>query len=191
MSDTKRKILETALTLFAQDGYEGVSVSAIAGALGLTKGALYRHYRDKQDIFDSILAEMERRDAETAARFALPGAGEEAAPGHGGVAAFAAEMFRYWTEDPFAGAFRRMLTVEQFRSAHMAALYRQYLGGGPFDYTAALLGDRGAAAAVCGGMLLYYSLYDAAPAAEKPAVTAEAVEYIMTAVEAGQGSVVL
>ncbi len=188
MSDTKRKILETALALFARDGYEAVSVSAIAGALGLTKGALYRHYRDKQDIFDSILAEMEHRDAAAAARFSMPGAGEAAAVTRASVAAFAAEMFRYWTADPFAGAFRRILTVEQFRSARMAALYQQYLAGGPLAYTAELLGGRAAAAALCGGMLLYYSLYDAAPEAEKPAITAEAVEFITSAAMTEKGS---
>ncbi|MFR5796203.1 MAG: helix-turn-helix domain-containing protein [Christensenellales bacterium] len=38
------------LRLFAQEGYEAVSVSQIAGELGLTKGALYRHYANKQAI---------------------------------------------------------------------------------------------------------------------------------------------
>ena len=44
MQDTKEKILRTALLLFARDGYEAVSVSMIAGELGITKGALYKHY---------------------------------------------------------------------------------------------------------------------------------------------------
>ena len=35
MTDTKEKILTTALHLFAKDGYEAVSVSLIAGALGM------------------------------------------------------------------------------------------------------------------------------------------------------------
>ena len=42
MNDTKERILTTALRLFARDGYEAVSVSDIAQALGMTKGALYR-----------------------------------------------------------------------------------------------------------------------------------------------------
>ncbi|MFR4009307.1 MAG: TetR/AcrR family transcriptional regulator [Christensenellales bacterium] len=58
MKDTKENILQVALGLFARDGYEAVSVSEIAGALGITKGALYRHYAGKRDIFDSILARM-------------------------------------------------------------------------------------------------------------------------------------
>lgn len=45
MSDTKEKIMMTALRLFAKDGYEAVSVSRIAGELGMTKGALYKHYK--------------------------------------------------------------------------------------------------------------------------------------------------
>ena len=47
MGDTKEAILTTALQLFAGNGYEAVSVSEIAGALGMTKGALYKHYKNK------------------------------------------------------------------------------------------------------------------------------------------------
>ena len=46
--DTKQRILETALELFAQSGYLGTSMSDIAGRLGITKGALYKHYSRKQ-----------------------------------------------------------------------------------------------------------------------------------------------
>lgn len=63
MSDTRENILTTALELFAKDGYEAVSVSMIAGKLGMTKGALYKHYKNKRDIFDSILLRMESVDS--------------------------------------------------------------------------------------------------------------------------------
>ena len=46
--DTKEKILLASLELFSKDGYEAVSVSMIADALGITKGALYKHYTGKQ-----------------------------------------------------------------------------------------------------------------------------------------------
>ena len=72
MTGTKEKILLTALSLFAENGYEAVSVSDIAGQLGITKGALYRHFRNKQDIFDSIIAHMERLDAEHADDHDMP-----------------------------------------------------------------------------------------------------------------------
>jgi AcrR family transcriptional regulator len=58
MGSTKEDILRVSLHLFAKDGYEAVSVSQIAGALGMTKGALYRHYQNKRDIFLSIVKRM-------------------------------------------------------------------------------------------------------------------------------------
>ena len=63
---TKEDILIVALHLFARDGYEAVSVSQIAGELGMTKGALYRHYESKRDIFDHIVKRMEQGDGEQA-----------------------------------------------------------------------------------------------------------------------------
>ena len=72
MQDTKERILQTALTLFARDGYEAVSVSAIADVLDITKGALYRHYENKRAIFDAIVARMEAEDAQRATEYHVP-----------------------------------------------------------------------------------------------------------------------
>ena len=62
MGNRKEEILIVALHLFARDGYEAVSVSQIAGELDMTKGALYRHYKSKRDIFDCIVQRMEQQD---------------------------------------------------------------------------------------------------------------------------------
>ena len=72
MKDTKERILLASLELFAQYGYDATSVSRIAEAVGLTKGALYRHFEDKAAILRAILARMEADDAAFAGRFALP-----------------------------------------------------------------------------------------------------------------------
>ena len=61
MSNRKEEILIVALHLFARDGYEAVSVSQIAGELDMTKGALYRHYKSKRDIFDCIVQRMKQQ----------------------------------------------------------------------------------------------------------------------------------
>ena len=58
MTNTKEKILTAALALFARQGYQATSVSTIASELKLTKGALYKHYKNKEDIFTSILKKM-------------------------------------------------------------------------------------------------------------------------------------
>ena len=72
MKDTKERILLASLELFARYGYDAASVSRIAEAVGLTKGALYRHFEDKAAILRAILARMEADDAAFAGRFALP-----------------------------------------------------------------------------------------------------------------------
>ena len=56
--NTKEKILEEALKLFAQSGYMGTSMNDIASKLGVTKAALYKHYKSKQEILDSIIDKM-------------------------------------------------------------------------------------------------------------------------------------
>ena len=70
--DTKKRILETALELFAQSGYLGTSMSDIAERLGITKGALYKHYTSKQEILDSIVERMNELDYERAAAYDMP-----------------------------------------------------------------------------------------------------------------------
>lgn len=69
MGNRKEEILIVALHLFARDGYEAVSVSQIAGELDMTKGALYRHYKSKRDIFDCIVQRMEQQDGEQATEY--------------------------------------------------------------------------------------------------------------------------
>ena len=175
MQKTAEAILLAALRLFAANGYEATSVSQIASAVGLSKGALYRHYRSKQDLLDHILRRMEAQDAERARAFSLPEEGPEQMPevyaqsGLDALAAFTRSQFAYWTEDEFACAFRRMLTLEQYRSAGMEALYQQYLGAGPLGYVRDLFAAQGvpepdrAALSWYGPMFLSMNIYDAAP----------------------------
>ena len=70
--DTKERILETALALFARSGYLGTSMSDIARELGISKGALYKHYTSKQEILDSIVERMNKMDYERAAAYDMP-----------------------------------------------------------------------------------------------------------------------
>ena len=140
MTDTKENILHTALRLFARDGYEAASVSDIAGELGMTKGALYKHYRNKRDIFDSIVERMYRIDGERAKRYELPEETFDASPSAYRTAAvekiraFIEAQFLFLTEDEFARNFRKMLTLEQYRNPEMAELYQTCFARGPVSY---------------------------------------------------------
>ncbi len=140
MKYTKENILMTALELFARDGYEAVSVSMIAGELGMTKGALYKHYKNKRDIFDSIVNRMYQLDSERSKSCDVPEDTYENAPEQykntktEDIRSFTIEQYKFWTEDKFASCFRKMLTLEQYRSAEMNELYQKCIVSGPFDY---------------------------------------------------------
>ena len=140
MTDTKENILHTALRLFARDGYEAASVSDIAGELGITKGALYRHYKNKRDIFDSIVERMYQIDAERAKKHEVPEETFDRSPSAyrstdmDKVTAFIEAQFHFLTEDEFALNFRKMLILEQYRNPEIAELYQKCLVSGPVSY---------------------------------------------------------
>ena len=51
---TKELILEEALKQFSEKGFVGTSMSDIAKPLGITKAALYKHFKSKQQIFEGL-----------------------------------------------------------------------------------------------------------------------------------------
>ena len=182
--DTKERILETALELFAQNGYLGTSMNDIAQRLGFTKAALYKHYTSKQEILDSIVERMNQMDYARAESYEMPETepdGFAEAYLHTPVQkirAYSMAQFDHWTKEPFSSNFRKMLTLEQYRDPKLARLYHDYLATGPTEYMAAIfrkLTDSDEAAIQLalefyGPMFLLYSVYDGA--VDKDAVSA-------------------
>ena len=174
MCTTKEKILLTSLKLFAQDGYEAVSISKISGELGMAKSALYKHYKNKRDIFDSIINRMDELDYERAREYNMPdGNMDEIIKGYRKISIdkiriYTEVQFKHWTEEEFSSLFRRMLTLEQYRNQEMSDLYQKYLVSGPIDYMtylfAGITGKKEEAKQLAiefyGPIFLMYSLYD-------------------------------
>lgn len=142
--DTKERIMETALKLFAEKGYLGTSMNDIAKQLGFTKAALYKHYTSKQEILNRIVERMNETDYERAKQFEMPeGNLTEIVVAYQKtpiekVRAYSKAQFLHWTEEEFSSRFRKMLTLEQYRDPEMAQLYQKYLATGPVDYMAAI-----------------------------------------------------
>ena len=174
--DTKERILETALELFAQNGYLGTSMNDIARQLGFTKAALYKHYTSKQEILDRIVERMNKTDYERAESYEMP---ETQSDGFAEaylntpvqkIRAYSTAQFDHWTKETFSSNFRKMLTLEQYRDQKLAQLHHDYLAGGPLEYMAAIfrkLTDSDEAAMQLalefyGPMFLLYSVYDGA-----------------------------
>jgi AcrR family transcriptional regulator len=55
MKDTKEYIINEARKLFLKHSYEAVSIRDISQAIGLTKGSLYHHFKNKEELFKSVI----------------------------------------------------------------------------------------------------------------------------------------
>lgn len=138
--ETKEQIIETALELFSQNGFLGTSMNDIASQLKITKGALYKHYESKQQILERIIERMAKLDLERAKKYEMPETEQKKfaeayihIPTEK-IRKYSIAQFRHWTEENFSAKFRKMLTLEQFRSKEMSDLYQNYLGTGPLEY---------------------------------------------------------
>lgn len=74
---TRATLIATARRLFAERGYAGVPAEEIVTEAGLTRGALYHHFQDKQGLFRAVFMELEAETAEEI-RAAMAGAEDPA-----------------------------------------------------------------------------------------------------------------
>jgi AcrR family transcriptional regulator len=56
---TRAALVAAARALFAEHGYSGVGTEEVVRRAGLTRGALYHHFRDKQDLFRAVFEQTE------------------------------------------------------------------------------------------------------------------------------------
>ena len=68
---TRRKLLRVGRELFARRGYADVATEEIVRRAGVTRGALYHHFRDKRDLFAAVVEELEQDVMERVAAAAL------------------------------------------------------------------------------------------------------------------------
>lgn len=130
--NTKEKILQTALKLFAKKGFSAVSVREIAGALELTQSALYKHYPSKQAILDAL---FERAEVTLPRQFCPP---------DGNIRNAVCSWFHAWTETAFGIAFRNLLLLERQQDTRAADWYQRCFFQNPLTESAAWLQKQGA-----------------------------------------------
>lgn len=126
--DTKKKILDKALELFAAQGYDSVSVGEIAQAVGIKAPSLYNHYPSKQSIFNAIVdATSKQYEADTDKVDIHVQNSAQDIPVFTEITEEALfekvrQIFEYSLHNETISRFRKMMTIEQFRSPELAAL---------------------------------------------------------------------
>lgn len=114
---TKEKILDAALTLFAENGYDGTSVEQIANKVGIKAPSLYKHYKGKEDILNALIDSAEMRYEEMFGSETnigkVPQSREEFIQVTMGRIAFT-------IQDPVIRKTRMLLVQEQFRDERIS-----------------------------------------------------------------------
>lgn len=60
MNETKQQLIQHAIHVIDQNGFENLSLRKLTGALGLTTGAFYKHFKDKDELFKIIVIELSK-----------------------------------------------------------------------------------------------------------------------------------
>lgn len=131
--NTREIILEQALLLFAKKGYDGVSVREIAKAVGVRESALYKHFINKEDIFQKVIEESKHRIREAYISNQVPEtvgkddiAGEYQNMTTEKLCDIAWNLFCLFTKDTMVSNFRKLLMREQFNHPDIAKQYNEF-----------------------------------------------------------------
>lgn len=134
--NTKERILHEALRLFSTRGYEAVGVEDIATAVGIKPASLYKHYRNKQAIFDAIFTETSKRYGTFTDDISFHPDNQDEIDNITAdiLVKKVKELVRYSLHDEYVSNFRKLMTVEQFRSEELSKLYTQRYVDLMFNY---------------------------------------------------------
>lgn len=124
---TKQKILNEALSLFSEKGYSAVYVGEIAEAVGIKTPSLYKHYKNKQDIFNSCVEVFSERMENIRNDIGLPGS-KAASFSYETVTEdelieVANALFLFYLQDNAAAKFRKMLMIERYHNPELNQLF--------------------------------------------------------------------
>ena len=136
--DTKERILEAALDLFSQNGYDGTNVRELTASLGLVKASVYKHFGSKEDIWNSLLDEM---IAYYGARFGSPEHLPPVPDSLEGLVLMTMRMVDFTVHDENVIKTRKLLTIEQFRDERARALATKHFLTGLRDMFTPIFAD--------------------------------------------------
>lgn len=129
--DTKKRILEKSLELFAANGYDSVSVGEIASAVGIKAPSLYSHFQSKQAIFDAIVADTSRQFEKftDTIKIHVRNFGSDTALfsdiTEKELIGKVHKIINFTMHDESIALFRKMMTIEQFRTPELSKLYSE------------------------------------------------------------------
>ncbi|MCX7773999.1 MAG: TetR/AcrR family transcriptional regulator [Clostridia bacterium] len=130
---TKEKILETAITLFAERGYNDVSVRDITREVGIKESSLYNHFSSKQKILEAIYEDLIKNfETATVSEEVIARMIEKMTPEE--FLTLSAENFDRYLGDPRLIKIWRIISIERFRDERANAFFKKYLIDNALEY---------------------------------------------------------
>lgn len=133
---TKEKIMDVALHMFSERGYEAVSIRDICGEVGIKESTLYYHFKNKMDILDSLIAKFKEHIEELLIHIdempQMP-SGKTKKKNAGSKDIIDSYMMDSYLFDPFCNLMIRLMMIEQFHNEEMRALYEKTMFTDPYD----------------------------------------------------------
>ena len=118
MKTNKDEILNAALTVFSQKGYDGALLRDISASLGITKPALYKHFESKEALWNAMIEYVEQYYSEH-----IGSVSDIPIPNDWGTfRELSLRQIDFTLHDETIKRVRKLLTVEQYRSEKMSAL---------------------------------------------------------------------
>lgn len=157
--NTKERIIEEALTLFAEKGYKGTSVKQIAEAVGIKDASLYKHYKSKQEIFDSIVTLINEHISNLSDTLGLPQNEDQHTEASNlyhkldfdGLKDLIRKAFIFYLTDPYIYKFWRIAHMEQYQNEQIYGMYRQIFMDNAISYQTSLIVAMMKAGILCNG----------------------------------------
>lgn len=135
---TKERILNEALRLFSEKGYSDVYVGDIAEAVGIKAPSLYKHYKGKQEIFDSCVEKFYERMTQIRNGLLLPDTPSSRVSYESAdlnqIIEFAIGLFMFYWKDEVAAGFRKMLMIERYKNQDLNKIYEDLFVNGAVHY---------------------------------------------------------
>lgn len=143
--NTKQKILNEALTLFSEKGYSSVYVGDIADAVGIKAPSLYKHYKSKQEIFDSCVKVFSERMEDIRTGLRLPDIAKAGIDYQTVTTETLIEiangLFMFYWQDDVAAKFRKMLMIERYHNPELNELFEDLFINGAVRHEEKIFSD--------------------------------------------------
>jgi len=129
--NTKEKIIYESLNLFSTRGFDSVSVRDIANSVGIKASSLYNHFKNKQDIIDTIINKYSQYVINFFEHIKITTLidnikiNKSSCIYNDQFFNSSLAIFKFYLEDEFIVKFRKLLTIEQFNNSRLSSLYNK------------------------------------------------------------------